>query len=290
VKDPAVLFYTDTWLAATAEMTGDVRGWYLNLILHQYDKKDLPNDTETLAVLAGVKFSEYERFKQVFEQVFKHKFKQNEFGRLENDVAKEILRKRESFKEKRTSSGRLSYFLKYIKQNFNPKKDVIQFIKDNVDLTDVDLKDEQVLKHVFEHLFELYINGNGDGNKDIITNWKSSFEIYLQEMNKVYDEMINDIAFIQEQEKFNPGVDILLSLEKAKANFWGKEAGWKHKKKSRTKTIDWRQTFINAIPLNKVPKKYGPTNQTSYRSDKNAETIRAAENLKRELAAESRKT
>ncbi len=290
MKDPAVLFYTDTWLAATAEMTGDVRGWYLNLILHQYDKKDLPNDTETLAVLAGVKFSEYERFKQVFEQVFKHKFKQNEFGRLENDVAKEILRKRESFKEKRTSSGRLSYFLKYIKQNFNPKKDVIQFIKDNVDLTDVDLKDEQVLKHVFEHLFELYINGNGDGNKDIITNWKSSFEIYLQEMNKVYDEMINDIAFIQEQEKFNPGVDILLSLEKAKANFWGKEAGWKHKKKSRTKTIDWRQTFINAIPLNKVPKKYGPTNQTSYRSDKNAETIRAAENLKRELAAESRKT
>jgi len=121
------------------------------------------------------------------------------------------------------------------------------------------------------------------------SNWKSSFEIYLNELNEVYNELITDQNFIQEQERFNPGVDISLSLEKAKANFWGKEAGWKHKKKSRTKTIDWKQTFINAIPLNKVPKKYGPTNQTSYRPDKNAETIRAAENLQRELAAESRK-
>ena len=290
MKDPAALFFIDTWLTSTAEMDSDVRGWYLNLILHQFDKKDLPNDIEKLAVLAGVKFSEYERFKHVFEQVFKHKFKQNSEGRLENDVAKEILRKRESFKDKRSMSGKISYFLKYIKQNFNPKKDVIQFIKDNVDLTDVDLKDEQVLKHVFEHLFELYINGNGDGNKDIITNWKSSFEIYLQEMNKVYDEMINDIAFIQEQEKFNPGVDILLSLEKAKNNFWGTETGWKHKKKSRGKDINWKLTFINAISLNKVYKKYGSPTQTNYKSDKNAETIRAAENLQRELAAESRKT
>jgi len=124
---------------------------------------------------------------------------------------------------------------------------------------------------------------------NVNSNWKSSFEIYLNELNEVYNELITDQNFIQEQERFNPGVDISLSLEKAKANFWGKEAGWKHKKKSRTKTIDWKQTFINAIPLNKVPKKYGPTNQTSYRPDKNAETIRAAENLQRELAAESRK-
>ena len=40
-RDPAVLFYIDTffWLTATAEMDSDVRGWYLNLILHQFDKK-----------------------------------------------------------------------------------------------------------------------------------------------------------------------------------------------------------------------------------------------------------
>lgn len=69
MKDPAVLFFIDTWLSATAEMDSDTKGWYLDLILHQYDKKDLPNDIENLAKLAGVKFSEYERFKQVFEQI-----------------------------------------------------------------------------------------------------------------------------------------------------------------------------------------------------------------------------
>ena len=77
-KDPAVLFFINDWLTSTAEMDADIRGWYLNLLLHNYDKKDLPNDVEKLAVLCNVKFSEYERFKQVFEQVLKQKFELNE--------------------------------------------------------------------------------------------------------------------------------------------------------------------------------------------------------------------
>jgi hypothetical protein len=169
-KDPACLFFIDTWLTSTAEMDSDVRGWYLNLILHQYDKKDLPNDIEKLAILAGVKFSEFEKFKQVFEQVFKQKFELNENGRLENPVAKEILRKRELFKNKRSTAGKLSYFLKYITNKFKPKKELLQFIKDNVNLNEIDLKNEQVLKQVFEQMSELYINGNGNGNGNIIKN------------------------------------------------------------------------------------------------------------------------
>ena len=114
-KDPACLFYIDTWLSATAEMDSDVRGWYLNLILHQYDKKDLPNDLEKLAVLAGVKFSEFERFKQMFEQVLKHKFKLNDENRLENDYAKTILKNREMFKDARSKSGSIGVVIKMAK-------------------------------------------------------------------------------------------------------------------------------------------------------------------------------
>jgi len=77
MKDPAVLFFISDWLTSTAEMDSDCRGWYLNLILHQYDKKDLPDDIEKLAVLAGVKFSEFERFKQVFENEIKSKLLNN---------------------------------------------------------------------------------------------------------------------------------------------------------------------------------------------------------------------
>ena len=86
-KDPAALMYIDTWLTSTAEMDADVRGWYLNLILHNYDKNDLPNDIEKLAVLAGVKFSEFKRFEQVFKQVFEQRFEETpEAGRKLADV------------------------------------------------------------------------------------------------------------------------------------------------------------------------------------------------------------
>ena len=160
MKDPALLMYYDVWLTATAEMDSDVRGWYLNLIIHQFDKKDLPDDLEKLAILAGVKFSEFDRFKQVFEQVFEQKFERNKTGRLENAVAREILRKRESFKEKRSNSGRLSYFLKYVIAHFSPDTELLSFIKTNVDLANIDLKNEASVKQVFEQISELYINGD----------------------------------------------------------------------------------------------------------------------------------
>lgn len=70
-KDPAALLYIDNWLISTKEMKADERGWYLNLILHQYDKGDLPNDIEELANMADVRISEYSRFEQAWEQVLK---------------------------------------------------------------------------------------------------------------------------------------------------------------------------------------------------------------------------
>ena len=160
MKDPAVLFYVNDWLTSTAEMDSDVRGWYLNLILHNYDKKSLPNDIEKLAVLAGVKFSEFNKFEQVFEQVLKQKFEQNEDGRLTNRKTDSILRDRENFKNKRSQAGKISYIMKYLAKNFNKEyknKDLRDFTKDNFDL-EIDLKNEQVLKQVFKQVFELYIS------------------------------------------------------------------------------------------------------------------------------------
>ena len=45
-----------------------------------------------------------------------------------------------------------------------------------------------------------------------------------------------------------------MSLEKSINNFWGTEAGWKHKKKSRAKEIDMISTLINNLDKNKVYK------------------------------------
>lgn len=165
-KDPAALLYIDTWKVATTEMSAIERAYYMDLILHQYDKGSLPNDIEELANICRVRFSEFEQFKQVFEQVLKQKFEENENGRLENEFASEIIRKRQKFVEKRSSAGKLSYVLKYFRKNFKLNKGLEQFIKDNIDLG-FDIKDEQMLKQVFEQISELYINGNKDEIEDI---------------------------------------------------------------------------------------------------------------------------
>lgn len=166
MKDPAVLFYINDWLTSTAEMDADVRGWYLNLLLHNYDKTDLPNDVEKLAVLCNVKFSEYERFKQVFEQVLKQKFEHTENNRLTNLRTNDILKNREIFKYKRSNAGKVSYVMKYLAKNYNKEykiKALKEYVKDNFDY-DIDLKNEQVLKQVFEQVFELYRNENKSNN------------------------------------------------------------------------------------------------------------------------------
>ena len=170
LKDPAVLFYIDTWLSATAEMDSDVRGWYLNLILHNYDKKSLPNDIEKLALLAGVKFSEFERFKQMFEQVLKQKFKQNDEGRLENDYTKNILQAREQFKDKRAKSGTIGYIVKLANTIKGIKDKQITSLKEHLYTLEIEeiekYKDKQMLEQMLEQMLKLYINKNKDENKD----------------------------------------------------------------------------------------------------------------------------
>ncbi len=170
MKDPAVLFYINDWLTSTSEMDADSRGWYLNLILHNYDKGSLPNDVEKLAVLCMVKFSEYERFKQVFEQVLKQKFEQLDEHRISNLRTQNILKGREIFKEKRSDAGKMSYLMKYFAKNHNKQYKVIkirEFVKSKFDL-EIDTKNQTEIEHMFKHLFELYRNEieNEDENKD----------------------------------------------------------------------------------------------------------------------------
>ena len=171
-KDPAVLFFISDWLTATAEMDADIKGWYLDLILHNYDKGSLPNEIEKLAKLAGVKFSEYERFKQVFEQVLKHKFDILENGRLSNEKTSKILQSREIFKDKRSMAGKISYLMRFFAKYFSKEyknQSIKKYIKDNFDYN-LDLTNEQVIKQVFKHLFELYRNENEYEDESINKN------------------------------------------------------------------------------------------------------------------------
>lgn len=94
-----------------------------------------------------------------------------------------------------------------------------------------------------------------------VSNWRTDFNIYLFDLKQIYEKLIIDQNYIEQQEKFNPNIDIKLSLEKAVTNFWGTEAGWKYKKKQKAKEIDWKATLTNAISLNKVWKPKDQTNK-----------------------------
>ena len=78
-------------------------------------------------------------------------------------------------------------------------------------------------------------------------NWKSDFNIYLEECNSAYSKVYHDDKFIKEHEYFNPGVNVKLTIEKGHNNFWGTQKGWKNKKASHTKDIDWDATIVNSI-------------------------------------------
>jgi hypothetical protein len=85
-----------------------------------------------------------------------------------------------------------------------------------------------------------------------ISTWRSSFDVYLHECKTAYTRLGMDANFISEQSRLNPGINVGLSIEKGFINFWGTELGWKHKKKSHSKVIDWDSTIINSIGMNKV--------------------------------------
>lgn len=116
-KDPAFLMYYKQWLVSTAGWDADVRGWYINLLCHQADKhtleaRGLPDDIEVLAELAGVKISQFERFKECWKRTLEAKFKKIADGFLINPRLDTILQDRRDFSEKQSTRGLLGYYIK----------------------------------------------------------------------------------------------------------------------------------------------------------------------------------
>lgn len=90
-------------------------------------------------------------------------------------------------------------------------------------------------------------------------SWRDDFEIYRSELKEAFDKIISDKDFIENRQKYHPNLDIRLSMQKAYEDYWATEAGWKKKKSSRTKEIDWPATFRKALdqPQNRVYKQNG---------------------------------
>jgi hypothetical protein len=108
---------------------------------------------------------------------------------------------------------------------------------------------------------------NDNDNKDLIK------DIYLKDELTAYNELIKNTEWIKEQQKYNPNLNILLSLEKAHTQFWGTEAGWEFTKKKKSKTKNWKRTYENALSLK--------TNQVWLPKDQQGKTETSKERIAR---------
>lgn len=99
-----------------------------------------------------------------------------------------------------------------------------------------DKKDKNIKKEIYKE-------------RNLNSDWRNSFEVYKQDLKEAYKELINDEAYIKQRQGYHNNLDIPKSLEKACVDYWATEEGWAKKKKSKSKTIDWRSTFNNALSL-----------------------------------------
>ena len=114
----------------------------------------------------------------------------------------------------------------------------------------------------------------GEERKEHKNNtWRTNFNIYTDELNNAVKVILDDAKWIAEQEALNPNVDIVATIKKGVAVYWGVEAeGYANKKKSRGNDLNWKSTFAKNMNKNIVWKSRGynkpvsdiPFNENSF--------------------------
>lgn len=79
--------------------------------------------------------------------------------------------------------------------------------------------------------------------------WRTDFEIYLNLVRSAFEQLVNDKNYLADISRWHPNLDLFCTLEKACKNYWATNAGWRQKKKSRSKDIDMVATLKNSVDL-----------------------------------------
>ena len=97
---------------------------------------------------------------------------------------------------------------------------------------------------------------NQKENPQTSENWKTNFEIYIQDLRNAFNSIKNDTEFIESMQKYHNNLDIILTIEKSCVKYWATMEGWEKKRKSKIENIDWKKTFKNGLDqsFNKVYK------------------------------------
>lgn len=197
-QDPAFLMYYKDILVSCAHWEADELGWYLRLICHQADKPEgLPaDDLEGLALLAGVKFSQFERFKLCWQRTLKAKWEKTEHGTLLNLKQDETLEKRRKYHEKQQLRGLIGSFVRRARtysglteaQGKRLSKQLFSLIKME------NSKEENEL--CYKRTLAAYI-GNAIGNGNVLKEEEGAGE--EEKIKPVADEFVFDVDLLKEK-------------------------------------------------------------------------------------------
>ncbi len=262
-KDFYFRFYFKEWLVSTAGWDADIRGWYVNLLAHQADKGCLPSDIESLAELAGVKFSQYNRFTECFKHTLEHKFKAMEDGSLVNEKMMKLNNERKQYREKQSKRGTVGALIKKGKELY-PQFERWDLVSkalmsiSNIEQMNIDEK-ESCLKHTLEAFNEC--------------DYEYDYE----------DKDENDGKNLKEKKSENSEVEIYPSFD----DFWNeydKKVGKKDKIKKKWEKLSQKtkEDIMGYIPKYKISQ---PNKQ--YR--KNPETFLNNESWNDEIISNGEK-
>ncbi len=152
-KNNKVEIDISSWFSLSADLDADCRGWFLNLSIHFLDKGSLPEDNEKLAVLANVKFSEFQRFSEVVSSV--------------------ILPLIQKLPVKKAKNNQLPLI---------PKETIIPNVEEVINYFILN----GYSKELAEKAFKYYETGNWkDSNGKQVKNWKQKMQsVWFKESNK----------------------------------------------------------------------------------------------------------
>lgn len=113
-KDPAFLLYYKDFDNDTANWEPEALGWFMRLLFFQAGNGYIPSDIEEVAQIARVKFSEFEKFKNIWENRISVKFSDtlSDTLKMRNERLFEIQKDR---KQNALKKSILAVFGNYIK-------------------------------------------------------------------------------------------------------------------------------------------------------------------------------
>ena len=124
---------------------------------------------------------------------------------------------------------------------------------------------------------QLSTNYNNNEEKEERTlegayDWRKNYDCYLQIVNDAKLTLINDNDFFEKMQKYYPNANYDLTIERMVEMYWGTQAGWNNKKKSRSKSIDMIATLKNNFGRNIVYKAKGQS-RLGFRTERSDDDL-----------------